>query len=41
MDLIEELRGRESYLTTKEVMQLLRCRRNTLCGWVRNRRISA
>jgi excisionase family DNA binding protein len=41
MRLVEELRVRESYLTTKEVMQLLRCRRNTLCRWVRNGRMSA
>lgn len=41
MGLIEELRGRESYLTTTEVMQLLRCERNTLCRWVRNARIPA
>jgi excisionase family DNA binding protein len=41
MDLIQVLRERKSYLTTKEVMQLLRCQRNTLCEWVRTNRIPA
>jgi excisionase family DNA binding protein len=41
MDLIEELRRRVDYLTTKEVMQLLRVRRNTLCHWVRRGTIGA
>lgn len=41
MDLIQKLRLRESFLTTKEVMELLRTRRNTLCEWVRRGRIPA
>ncbi|MBV8114689.1 MAG: helix-turn-helix domain-containing protein [Silvibacterium sp.] len=35
MDLIEELRTRQSYLSTEEVMQLIQKTRNTLCQWVR------
>jgi excisionase family DNA binding protein len=41
MSLIEDLRGQRQYLTTKEVMRLLRVGRNTLCGWVRAGRIPA
>jgi len=41
MELIEELRRSGSYLSTKEVMKLIRVRRNTLCEWVRTGRIPA
>jgi excisionase family DNA binding protein len=41
MTLIEELGKRDSYLTTTEVMKLLKMRRNTLCEWIRAGRISA
>lgn len=40
-DLIEDLRQRENYLTSKEVMELLQVTRNTLCHWVRARRMVA
>jgi len=41
MDLIEELRQRTSYLSSKEVMDLLDVTRNTLCEWVRAGRLAA
>ena len=41
MDLIDRLRERSSFLTTKEVMELLQLRRNTLCHWVRAGRLPA
>lgn len=41
MELIEELRKMERYLSTREVMNLLGIRRTTLCQWVRAGRISA
>jgi excisionase family DNA binding protein len=41
MDLIQELRRRESFLTTKEVMELLQLRRNTVCDWANAGRIPA
>ncbi len=41
MDLTEQLRERTSFLTTKEVMELLQLQRNTLCDWVRTGRIPA
>ena len=41
MDLIEELRRTDSFLTTKDVMKLLQVGRNTLCEWVRAGRIPA
>jgi excisionase family DNA binding protein len=41
MSLIEELRKRDTFLTTKEVMTLLNKRRNTICDWVRAGRLSA
>jgi excisionase family DNA binding protein len=41
MDLIEELRVRETFLSTAEVMKLLRLSRGTLCEWVRSCRIPA
>ena len=41
MDLIEELRGRTTYLATNEVMAILGKRRNTLCQWVREGKIGA
>jgi excisionase family DNA binding protein len=41
MDLTQVLRDRNTFLTTSEVMELLRCRRNTLCDWVRDGRIPA
>jgi excisionase family DNA binding protein len=41
MELIDELRQMERYLSTREVMNLLGIRRTTLCQWVRAGRISA
>lgn len=41
MELIEELRHRRTYLSTREVMDLLQVTRNTLCAWVRRGRIPA
>jgi excisionase family DNA binding protein len=41
MDLIQELRARENFLSTAEVMKLLQLRRGTLCEWVRAGRIPA
>ena len=41
MELIDELRKRKTYLSTIEVMMLLRVTRNTLCEWVRTGRITA
>ena len=41
MDLIGRLRERSSFLTTKEVMELLQLRRNTLCKWVRTGQLPA
>ena len=41
VDLIEELRRRQSYLSTREVMVLLQKTRNTLCAWVRKGRLPA
>jgi excisionase family DNA binding protein len=41
MELIEELMGRQSYLSTKEVMGLLQKTRNTLCEWVRHGKFPA
>ena len=41
MELLEELRRRGTYLSTREVMELLQVRRNTLCEWVRKGRIRA
>ena len=41
MDLIQELRQRTAYLSTKEMMELLQKNRNTLCNWVRRGRIPA
>ena len=35
MELIEQLKARQSYLSTREVMSLLMKTRNTLCEWVR------
>jgi hypothetical protein len=35
VELIEELKRRETYLATGEVMELLHVTRNTLCAWVR------
>ncbi len=39
--IIEKLRARESYLTTKEVMNITRKTRQTLCQWVRLGTITA
>ena len=41
MDLIQELRLRTSFLTTKEVMKLLQLQRNTVCDWANTGRIPA
>ena len=41
MELIDELRRRETYLSTVEVMSLLLVTRGTLCDWVRTGRITA
>ena len=41
MDLIEELKRRQSYLSTCEVMALLNKTRNTVCAWVRMGRLPA
>jgi excisionase family DNA binding protein len=41
MDLIEELRREERYLSTREVMGLLKIRRTTLCQWVRQGKLTA
>lgn len=41
MDLIEELQQRQSFLSTKEVLELLPKTRNTLCRWVRSGKIPA
>ena len=41
MDLIEELRQRTTYVSTKELMGLLQVTRNTLCEWVRMGRLVA
>jgi len=41
MELIDELRQMERYLSTREVMQLISVRRTTLCAWVRAGKISA
>jgi excisionase family DNA binding protein len=41
MNLIDQLRDRESFLSTVEVMDLLRITRNTLCNWVRCGRLTA
>lgn len=41
MNLIDELRMRDHYLSTKEVMTLLGKRRNTLCEWARAGKVPA
>ncbi len=41
MDLIQQLRQRDTYLSTVEVMGILHMTRNTLCAWVRAGRMSA
>lgn len=41
MDLIQQLRQRDTFLNTAEVMNLLDMSRGTLCEWVRAGRISA
>jgi excisionase family DNA binding protein len=41
MSLIEELRERQNFLSTVEVMSLLHVTRGTLCEWVRAGRITA
>jgi excisionase family DNA binding protein len=41
MSLSEELRARQSFLTTVEVIGLLHTTRGTLCEWVRSGRIPA
>lgn len=41
MSLSQELRGRQSFLTTVEVMNLLQKTRATLSDWVRSGRIPA
>jgi excisionase family DNA binding protein len=41
MSLIEELRARQNFLSTVEVMSLLHITRGTLCEWVRSGRITA
>jgi excisionase family DNA binding protein len=39
--IVETLRSRKHMLTTTEVMDLLRCTRATICGWVRKNLIPA
>lgn len=41
MNLIDELRKRDSYLSTKEMMTLLQKTRNTLCEWARKGKVPA
>lgn len=41
MNLVEELKTKQSFLTTVEVMSLLQVTRGTLCEWVRSGRITA
>jgi excisionase family DNA binding protein len=41
MNLIDQLRERKTFLSTTEVMDLLRVTRNTLCQWVREGRVTA
>jgi len=41
MDLIDELAQRQSFLSTKDVMILLKKTRNTLCQWVRSGKLPA
>jgi excisionase family DNA binding protein len=41
MNLIDELRCGDAFLTTKEVMGLLKLNRNTLCKWVRCGKVCA
>jgi len=41
MNLIDELKQRQSFLSTREVMILLRKTRNTLCQWVRSGKLPA
>ncbi len=41
MSLIEELRARQDFLSTVEVISLLHVTRGTLCEWVRSGRITA
>jgi excisionase family DNA binding protein len=41
MNLIDQLRERKTFLSTVEVMDLLRITRNTLCDWVRRGRLIA
>ncbi|WP_263377068.1 helix-turn-helix domain-containing protein [Granulicella aggregans] len=41
MSLSEELRARQSFLTSVEVMNLLQTTRGTLCEWVRSGRVPA
>lgn len=39
--IIDDLRSRKSYVPTVEVIEIFGVSRNTLCGWVRSRKISA
>jgi hypothetical protein len=39
--IIHQLRDRKTYLTTSEVMAIIRKSRNTLCGYVRDGVLSA
>ncbi len=41
MSLIEELKVKQNFLSTVEVMSLLQVTRGTLCEWVRSGRITA
>jgi excisionase family DNA binding protein len=41
VELIEQLMRRTTYLSTREVMEVLQVTRNTLCEWVRKGRIRA
>lgn len=39
--IIEKLRERNSYLTTKDVMNITRKTRQTICGWVKSGAMTA
>ncbi len=41
MNLIDQLKKRSSFLTTKELMELLQLRRHTICDWVKSGHLPA
>jgi excisionase family DNA binding protein len=41
MNLIGQLKNRTNFLTTKETMELLQLRRNTVCDWVQSGQLPA